>query len=70
MKLFEEIRKPSYSQNNRLSKYVVYKQIDVTSVVEVSIYKPLSSHTAWIWIWMTKRLGASSDNGFILEKKK
>ena len=22
-------------------------------------------HTAWIWIWMTKRRGANSDNGFI-----
>ena len=28
--------------------------------------KPL--HTAWIWIWMTTRPSASSDNGFIFEK--
>ena len=26
-------------------------------------------HTAWIGIWITKRPGATSDNGFILEKK-
>ena len=25
-------------------------------------------HTAWIGIWMTKRPGATSDNGFILKK--
>ena len=27
-----------------------------------------SSHTAWIWIWMTKRPGTTSDNGFIFKK--
>ena len=25
-------------------------------------------HTAWIWIWMTKRWGNTSDNGFISKK--
>ena len=25
-------------------------------------------HTAWIWIWMTKRPGATSDNCFIFKK--
>ena len=29
---------------------------------------PNSLHTAWIGIWMTKRPGATSGNGFILKK--
>ena len=30
--------------------------------------EPFSHHTAWIGIWMTKRPGATSDNGFIFKK--
>ena len=28
----------------------------------------LTYHTAWIWIWMTKRWGDTSDKGFIFKK--
>ena len=28
-------------------------------------FKRPSVHTVWIWIWMTKRPGATFDNGFI-----
>ena len=26
------------------------------------------AHTAWIWIWMTKRPGATSNNGFLFKQ--
>ena len=34
----------------------------------LKIFFSSSGHTAWIWIWMTKRRGATSDNGFIFKK--
>ena len=30
--------------------------------------KVIQIHTAWIWIWLTKKQGATSDNGFIFKK--
>ena len=28
------------------------------------VREAITKHNAWIWIWMTKRQGATSDNGF------
>ena len=35
---------------------------------KISNFTLSSLHTAWIGIWMTKRPGATSDNGFIFKK--
>ena len=39
-----------------------------SSLSKVQAVCQLTIHTAWIGIWMTKRPGATSDNGFIFKK--
>ena len=50
------------------ANYSNWQSRDVLS--PLSWYKSYPEHTAWIWIWMTKRRGTTSDNGFIFQKNK
>ena len=51
--------------------YQLHKHVYLLNSICGRVHRAVGSHsphTAWIGIWMTKRPGATSDNGFILKK--
>ena len=49
--------------------YIVLLAFLKVCMAYIGTYKShLVFHTAWIWIWITKRRGTTSDNGFIFKK--
>ena len=55
---------PQWAKENRVKRPSLLKRLQFQCL----FLSDLTFHTDWIWIWITKRPGATSDNGFIFKE--